>query len=439
MCWYTHITGDINRCNLLRHQLSQLIRNLNLGYESNHTDIQLNEMKRRAFWVSFVIDQWLASCTGGKRMLMAPLNRPWDCKYPQLEDNQLFALVYQQKQPNLSIQNSYFSIESALQINSFSEMIRLSRIVADMCNGNNANHLESKLTEWLLHLPSYLDYGKATKAENEAPSPLAKLYRILYYTVQIMLNHNNKDLHESIVTSICTTAANTIIHISEQMVELGQQKYLFNVFFTSLTLATSIRLDHTLFGRMENGLDENHLNKIVSTMKAVNCTLLPSSAFDQLMNQLLTDKCSNLIQDNVLYPSPSSSSSVLPQTRRTSHKRSYPTEEDDHQQFMNSPSSFNSSIKDIQESIVLVGDQQTPNMLTFSAKQEFDINDIFPAMMVYPLTSLQENWPEWLFDESTTDSTRTPVSYITPSHSPPVQYQKEDYGLFVDQDFFTLL
>ncbi|KAG2193489.1 hypothetical protein INT47_005014 [Mucor saturninus] len=383
MCWYTYIAGDMVKCYSLRHQLAQLVTEMNLGYESdNSKDIHYVEMKRRAFWVSFVIDQWLASCTGGERLL----TQSWDCKWPQLEDNQLFALHHQQQEQKLLVNTCYFSIESALQINSFNEMIRLSNIVADMCNGDNVNKLESKLTEWLLQLPSYLDYGKPTAGE---PSALAKLYRIFYHTVQIMLN-NNSSHNSGLCTSICTTAANTIIHISERMVDLGQQKYLYNVFFSSLTLATSIHLDK---------VDKISLYKSISIIKQINCCLLPAIDFDALMDQFL-------VEDTPIYPSPTSSSSSLP---KVNNKRAYNYEEDD--------------------------------------QVQFDLVDIFPNIMDPVVDNSQ--WPSWLdfFDNQTVESSTTtcsPISYITPSHSPILSLCLKDediipFDLLSDQQYFSLL
>lgn len=382
MCWYTYIAGDMVKCYSLRHQLAQLITEMNFGYESdNSKDTHFIEMRRRAFWVSFVIDQWLASCTGGERLL----TQQWECKWPQLEDNQLFALHHQQQEQKLLVNTCYFSIESALQMNSFNEMIRLSNIVADMCDGGNVNKLESKLTEWLLQLPSYLDYGKPTMGE---PSPLAKLYRILYYTVQIMLNNNSTS--NGLCTSICTTAANTIMHISEQMVELGQHKYLYNVFFSSLTLATSIHLDK---------VDKISLNKSISIIKKINCSLLPSIDFDALMDQFM-------VNDTLIYPSPTSSSSSLP---KVNNKRSYSYEEED--------------------------------------QVQFDLIDIFPNILDPVIDN--PDWPSWLdfFDNQTVDSSTTtcsPISYITPSHSPILSLclKEEDnmpFDLLSDQQYFTLL
>jgi hypothetical protein len=242
---------------------------LGLGYESDQFDINKAEMRRRAFWVAQVMDQWLSSCTGGHRLIQQPSDaKRWDCRWPQLEDNQLCALSGMQPT------QSCFTVESALQMTSFKEMIRLSQIVRDMCDGAR---VEANLTEWLLHLPCYLDYGKPS----HDPSPLAKVYRILYYTVQIMLCR--QQANQGLSISICTTAANTIIHIAEQMLEQKQDKFLHNLFSLSVTLATSIHL--------ESASDTTPvcLYKSVSILKSINCTLLSSDYFDKLVDHFMTD------------------------------------------------------------------------------------------------------------------------------------------------------
>lgn len=255
MCWYTFIAGDMAKCHSLRHQLAQLILDLNFTFESD--DIHLNEMKRRIYWISFVIDQIISTCTGTKKFF----TNQYLFKWPQLEDDQLF--VNQQ---------------ATLQVNSFHQLILLANIMSDLSNSHNINKLESNLTEWLLQLPSHLDYSRLT--------PIAKFYRILYYTVQIMINNNTNGLNSN---SICTNAANSIIHISEQMIDLGQQKYLHNIFFSSLTLATSVHIDKQ---------DKSSLYNSISVIKKLNSSLLSCVHFDLLLDQFLID--SPLLQFDLL-------------------------------------------------------------------------------------------------------------------------------------------
>lgn len=497
MCWYTYIIGDLYKCYNLRHQLVQTLDKLNFGYESStlnggqhspqpqQLDIHYNEMKRRAFWVSFVIDQWLAaSCAGGERLLSIERSN-FDCKLPQLEDNQLFALYSRQQQNSAARQqqqkfncsSSYLSVESALQISSFNEIIKLSKIVADICQSDKSySEMESSLTEWLLQLPSYLDYGNRLSTHEE-PSPISKLYRILYYTVQIMLNNNNtanNKKNELLSASIRTTAANTMIHISEQMIELGQEKYLYNIFFSSLTLAASVHLDNAIGKEEEN---TSSLYKSISIIKQLNCTFLSKREFDNMLDQFLADKCRVLLD---IYPSPTHSSSSVsqkhtppPQQRRKSIKRPFVPDEDQ-EAILNSPipSSIivHSQGRRPDAAAIIIGNNDMapphPHSQHQHLQEQFDLNDIFPIinMMDQPIIDIppppqqqqmqqqvhqQQQWPNWVdfFDGQTIESSTTtcsPASYITPSHSPSLSLcLKEEEVSFdllsatTDQNFFT--
>lgn len=441
MCWYTYLAGDMHRCYSLRHCLASMIHKLNLGYESNksHHDMHYTETKRRAFWVSFVIDQWIASCTGGERLLIQDHAHPWDCKFPQLEDSQLYAL-FQYKKENTTANTfmpskACFSVESALQINSFSHMIKLSKIVGQICDGNaNSFQLESSLTEWLLQLPSYLDYGNLN--DDVSPSPIAKMYRILYYTVQIMLNKRNSMTYQGLSISICTTAANTIVHISEQMLQQRQHKYLYNVFFLSLTLATSIHLDNTIFND-NNAPNKINLCKSISLIKELNCSLLSRSDFDRLIDHFLVDRCGIVL--DFVHPSPTNSTSNTRSSK--SNKRTFaevesmasPPSTPPCPQNNNCPSTTTTMMPDL--SMSSFGDMQP----------QFDINDIFP-MMNDPLVGNDNNWQSLadLLDTRTIESSNacSPVSYFTPSQSPSLSLnlKEEDnisFGLLSDQQFFT--
>lgn len=450
MCWYTYLAGDMQKCYSLRHYLSVIIHQLKLGYETpnDKQDIYQMEMKRRAFWVSYVIDQWLASCTGGERFI----NNQQDVKYPQLEDNQLFALSPSSRYQHHT-QISYLSVESALQINSFIEMIRLVHIVSDICDGvKSQSVLESNLTGWLLQLPSYLDYGNLN--EHVSPSPIAKMYRILYYTVQIMLNKTRRHQLQGLSNSICTTAANTVVHISEQMLEQGQEKYLRNIFFLSLTLATSIHLDNTIFNNKDNNApDKINLCKSISLIKETNCSLLVRTDFDRLLDHFLVDRCHIVLDYG--YPSPTSSA-TLPSSsnkslKNSNNKRVFIAEEDEEDQeeqvLLASPSSSISTTPDY-NNIITTNDY-------YNTQQQFDINDIFPTVMdeqqqqqqqlpVDNDSSNQNSWPSWVdfFDNIESSTTCSPASYFTPSQSPslPLNLKDEDsmsFDILTDQQFFT--
>ncbi|KAI8369579.1 fungal-specific transcription factor domain-containing protein, partial [Radiomyces spectabilis] len=258
MCWYSYLQDDMQTCSELRLTLIACLRELNLGCDPGTSLDTVNvELRRRAFWTSYVIDQWLTVCTGHR--LMSLRREKWDCKWPQLED-------------------------TALQVTAFSQMIKLAQIMGDS-HEPHQQPLEAALTEWLLNLPSYLEYGKSD--DDTPPSPMAKIYRILYYTVQIMLHRPSFDHPNDFSRSICMTAANTIIHVAEQMHWHDQVRYLYNTFNTSLSLATSIHLDAVLHAGFDNVPARINLAKSVRLLKDTNCTLLPQPEFEHLLDHFL--------------------------------------------------------------------------------------------------------------------------------------------------------
>ncbi|KAI8078132.1 fungal-specific transcription factor domain-containing protein [Gilbertella persicaria] len=391
MCWYSCLAGDMQQCHSLRHYLATMVHKLNLGYESTNRsqDMHLTEMKRRAFWTSFVLDQWLASCTDTKSLIIHG-----DCKYPQLEESQLSILYsqQQQQQAELSLPDT---LESAFQINSFKEMIRLAHIVGDIAYGHQSQ-LESNLTEWLLQLPSYLDFNST---QLNKPSPITKIYRILYYTAQIMMSH--KQQRQNILSSsICTTAANTIIHISEHMVASGQKAYLSNVFFLSLTLATSIHLDNTLMNGKEHGPDKVNLIKSISLIKDLNSTCLSRFEFDQLLDHFLLDRCDIRLES--VYPSPST-----PNIAPRKSKRSFHEMEND-LPFFSPPST------PVTES--------STTTIAVPLTESFDINQLLV------IDEWPANWTD-ILDQQTIESCS--ITYLTPSQSPSLNLKEEN--LFMQQ------
>lgn len=231
MCWYCHLIGDVQKCGMLRRHLSEAVEWLQLVQDTMHNV----EIKRRAYWVAWVIDQWIISCTLSDRMI-----NEWQCPWPQSEET-------------------------------FHEMIHLSMILKDIHEGiQSLQIIETNLITWLLNLPSCLNH---TKTE----SVMTNVYRILYYTAQMILNQRHQ---HQLSNSICITAANTIFYITEQMTNCGQASFTYNIFFLSLSFATSfIHLN-----------PEACLSKHISLLKQVNCSLLSSNEFDQLLQDYLIDK-----------------------------------------------------------------------------------------------------------------------------------------------------
>lgn len=245
-------------------------------------------MRRRALWVSYVVDQWLAVCTG-ERHMSAYTN--WTCKFPKLEDGQLYAIDVLQSSLLFEQQhhNEQLTVESALQVAAFSEMIKLARIVGsaheELYYAKRTMEpaaLEKSLTEWLLNLPHYLEFDKAT--EERPPSPIVRVFHMLYYTAKIMLRQSPR---EEWTASICTAAANTIVHIAEEMVRHNQTRYLYNVFGLSLTLATSVHLGNARCSSLPA------LGKSVRVLRETNSTLLGPVEFERL----LIDRCGLVLEE----------------------------------------------------------------------------------------------------------------------------------------------
>ncbi|KAI8332652.1 fungal-specific transcription factor domain-containing protein [Chlamydoabsidia padenii] len=357
LCWYSYLLGNMQTCCELRQLLNQAVHDLQLHRDPGSSfGIVAIEMRRRAFWVAFVIDQWLSCCTD-KRFLV--LQDGWNCQWPRLEDSQLLVIDSKQWKPTTHNNNNDemvhhqqsiidsscympdLSTEYALQITAFSEMIKLACIVGDMHDLHaplvtslslQQQSIVSRLTDWLLRLPPYLEYGKPT--DNSPPSPIARIYHMLYYTVQIMihqplLDHHHHQQQYSAITSsltsppsspptsingnanhtsainmsraICTNAANTIIHIAEQMIQYKQQMYLHNTFMVSLTLASSVQLDNTLNSEQTYGISSLlNLDKSFQVLKNCNCSVLESMEFGQLLDRYLVDHYGIQFQDKNL-------------------------------------------------------------------------------------------------------------------------------------------
>ncbi|SAM06165.1 hypothetical protein [Absidia glauca] len=376
LCWLSYLLANMQTCCELRRLLNQAVQDLQLHRDPGSSfGIVSIEMRRRAFWVSFVIDQWLSCCTDVRFLV---LQDGCNCQWPRLEDSQLLVIDSKQWKPTTPAANNDdiiqptidtschmpdLSTEYALQITAFSEMIKLACIVGDMHDLHapssttllhHHQSIGSRLTDWLIHLPSYLDYGKPR--DGSPPSPIARIYHMLYYSVQIMIHQsllNNQSHHPqhlqhpsqhlpqhsamtppiaspstasspssssssppvspslspSIYTNhspevnmsraICTNAANTIIHIAEQMIQYKQHMYLQNTFMLSLTLASSVQLENSLISDQTIS-SLLSLDKSFQVLKNSNCSVLESTEFGQLLDRYLLDNYGIQLHDKNL-------------------------------------------------------------------------------------------------------------------------------------------
>ncbi|KAG0190566.1 hypothetical protein DFQ28_001898 [Apophysomyces sp. BC1034] len=277
LCWYAFLVGDMQNSCLLQQQLVHSIHQLNLGSDPQPSiGILQMEIHRRTFWAAYVIDQWLATCIS-----KSLLTGKWDCQWPQLEDDQLWALG------NRTVWNreeqACYATTSALQIATFKEMIKLARIAGERHMATS----DATLTEWLVQLPSYLEYGPIY--DESPPSPMARIFRMLYYTIQILNNAPLADDQSRFRNSIRTTAANTIIHIAEQMLYEKQHKYLYNAFGLCVTLASSVHLSNLCLPEDMSAATIT-LGNSVRILKSTNCTLLPTVDFGQLVDRFIAER-----------------------------------------------------------------------------------------------------------------------------------------------------
>ncbi|KAI8081306.1 fungal-specific transcription factor domain-containing protein, partial [Halteromyces radiatus] len=308
MCWYTFLMGDFKKCACLRRHLVDYVRRLNLGFNADPSlSIVQTEQRRRTFWVIYVTDAWLSFYTDARLINMT--KEGWNIKKPILEDSQLKAIdsrnlkwSSEEQQPQVLRDET---TEAALQMPSFEELIQLASIVGDMfdylqpsSDGQQrqpAQHLESQLVDWFLHLPSYLEYGKSD-VDN---APIAKTIRIMYHTVQIILHQSPLlEKNDSYTrNSICITAADAIINIANEMLQQQDELKLYNTFTMSITLASSVHLESMMTQQDQNINNKERLARSIRVLKDANCSYLTRVDFDRLVDRFLTNRCGLLVDD----------------------------------------------------------------------------------------------------------------------------------------------
>ncbi|KAI7852035.1 fungal-specific transcription factor domain-containing protein [Circinella umbellata] len=284
MCWYAYLSGDMQMCRTYLHKQVQMVKELKLHRDPDLSlGIVTMELRRRVFWVAYVTNQWLACCLGSDPYFLHQ-ETYWNCRWPQLEDSQLQAI---DSRNLMNMQHVSSSVEYALQITVFSEMIKLARILDDHHHSDSSNNDNkdkstiNALTNWFLNLPSYLEYNQST--DHGPPSPMIRVYHMLYYSVQIMLHHHPSSLD---TLGVCNTAANTIVHIAEQMIRHQQERYLYNTYLLSLCLATSIHLDNA----RNNKTMPISLSKSIRVFKNANCTRLCQTDFNQALDHYIQNE-----------------------------------------------------------------------------------------------------------------------------------------------------
>ncbi|SAL99159.1 hypothetical protein [Absidia glauca] len=291
MCWYSYLMGNMQSCSVLRQRLNQAaIYDLHLYQDPGPLMKTVDgEMHRRTFWVVYVTNHWLSSCFGDSFLVLPDV---WHCQWPKLDDTQL--------DDNDDNNNNQVA---GPQIVAFSEMIKLACLLDDMHSSCHSQQQEmvSRLTDWIVHLPPSLDYSES---KDDSP-PLPRIYHMLYYTLQIMLHqpfldndHANSNNYEAgshspdtinMARTICTNAANTIVHIAEQMIEHNRHTHLLHTVMTSITLATSVHLNTLSTLEPHDVPSLLSLDRSIRVLKKGNSTALSSTALGQLLDLYLLD------------------------------------------------------------------------------------------------------------------------------------------------------
>lgn len=290
-------------CSVLRQRLNRAaIYDLHLYQDPGPSMKNAEgEMHRRTFWVVYVTNQWLSSCFGGSFLVLPEV---WHCQWPKLDDAQLDGddydsngdYDYDYDDPSRHSNNQV----AGPQIIAFSEMIKLACLLDDMHSSDHSQQQEmvSRLTDWIVHLPPSLDYSEP---KDDSP-PLPRIYHMLYYTLQIMLhqpfldddhadsnNYGAVNRSPGMARTICTNAANTIVHIAEQMIEHSRHTHLLHTVMTSITLATSVHLNTLSTLKPHDVSALLSLDRSIRVLKKSNSTALSSLALGQLLDLYLLD------------------------------------------------------------------------------------------------------------------------------------------------------
>lgn len=384
MCWHAYMIGDMHDCQVYRGCLAHLVNDLKLYRDPDFgLGIVEMELRRRAFWVAYVIDQWVACCFSAEPFLRQDTR--WDCRWPQFEDNQLQAI----DSNKLQRQQGPLPMKYALQVTAFSEMIKLTHIVAQHFT-MPANLLTPMLTNWFLNLPAYLEYNKP--ADDAPPSPQSRMYHLLYYTVQIILNRNTDTF------GVCMTAANTIIHMAEQMLHQSQHRYLYNTFALSVTLAASVHLDNAMH---RNASARIQLDKSIRTLQSAHCLGI---SVDAAIHKFLSEQCNLHAEDKL-------------STRKRSRRQ---LEQED--KFLTMPT----QPVDINQVLGLTG---------LFIEDAYDWSTVLPLQQQQSTTQQQQHSLAVPDAESPASSFESPASSVSDKQSGFDIPELDIYGLFMSQDY----
>lgn len=252
------------------------------------------EMRRRLYWALYINDRWVATTLALPCKIIEPYTT---CKLPVREDDDLWA----------ETNGTPESDNSSTQMIAFAQTIKLARLVGDInrqfyspntrgpCSAAAFAAMDASLTHWLLNLPTFMQYEKPS--DDTPPSPVSRLFHMLYYTVQILLHRPNQSLSAQLNSSqqmslnICSSATKSITHIGEEMIRYNQTAYLFNAFVFSVTTGCSVHLEALFAGSSQNTVvAKTNLRRSLRVLGECSRSFMSSENLEIFVSRLL-ERC----------------------------------------------------------------------------------------------------------------------------------------------------
>ncbi|KAI9290037.1 fungal-specific transcription factor domain-containing protein [Umbelopsis sp. AD052] len=307
LCWVSFLLGQPRKCLKFQDLALAYINELNIWHDTENdsqTSSQMDmEMRRRLYWALYINDRWVATTLALPCKIIEPYT---SCKLPMCEDDELWAETQNLNSETDAEQEPLHDHQSN-QMMAFAQTIKLARLVGDInrqfysptsrgpCSAAVFASMDASLTHWLLNLPRFMQYEKPT--DDTPPSPVSRLFHMLYYTVQILLHRPNQSLSAQLNPSqqmslnICSSATKSITHIGEEMIRYNQTAYLFNTFVFSVTTGCSVHLEALFAGSSQNSVAAKiNLRRSLRVLGECSRSFMSSENLEIFVSRLL-ERC----------------------------------------------------------------------------------------------------------------------------------------------------
>jgi hypothetical protein len=337
--------GQPRKCLKFQDLALAYINELNIWHDTENdsqgTSTMEMEMRRRLYWALYINDRWVATTLALPCKIIEPYT---SCKLPLYEDDELWA-----ETQNLSTEGETETPHKhqSKQMIAFAQSIKLARLVGDInrqfyspttrgpCSAAVFASLDAALTHWLLNLSPFMQYEKPT--DDTPPSPVSRLFHMLYYTVQILLHRPNQSLSPQLNPSqqmslnICSSATKSITHIGEEMIRHNQTAYLFNAFVFSVTTGCSVHLEALFAGSSQNSVAAKiNLRRSLRVLGECSRSFMSSENLEIFVSRLL-ERCEVSLDEENDNEDQASHTSHASADRRLSIKRTLENAPDNRQ------------------------------------------------------------------------------------------------------------